>query len=188
MLKNLKKLLEYEKKDKAILDIVIYGSIVKGKRNVNDIDIMVIFLRGSLKDRLNRLQEIKSRLKNLKDDYNLDVKQMDIKEFFSSAFLARTGLLSEGISVFNNKKFCETLGFRSFSFFWYNLDGLSHSEKVKFNYILAGRTTKGMIKELNGERLVNGAIKIPIENSFVFEEILKNNKVKYSKKNILEEL
>ena len=75
----------------------------------------------------------------------------------------------------------------SFTLFWYNLKGLTHSKKVKFNYILSGRNMKGMIEELNGERLVNGAIKIPIEKTLEFEEILKENRVNYKKKNILEE-
>ena len=60
--------------------------------------------------------------------------------------------------------------------------------KVKFNYILAGRNTRGIIKELDGERLVNGAVKIPIKNSIIFEKILKSNNVNYHKKNIMEEV
>lgn len=186
MLKNLKKLLESEKKDQTIFDIIVYGSAVKGKEYPRDVDIMVIFLEGSLKDRLNRLQDIKSKLKKVAKNYIIDMKQMLLKELFSSSFLARTGILLEGTSIFKKRKFCETLGFRSFTLFWYNLKGLSHSQKVKFNYILAGRNTKGILKELNGIRLVNGAVKIPMENSDIFEEILKNNKVNYSKKNMIE--
>ena len=184
MLKDLKKLLESEKKDNTIFDIVIYGSAVKGKETARDIDILVIFLEGSLKERLNKLQKIKSRLKQK----NLDLKQILLKELFSLSFLARTGIFLEGISVFKNKKFCETLGFKSFTLFWYNLEGLSHSQKVKFNYLLAGRNTKGIIQELNGQRLVSGAVKIPMENSASFEEILKTNNINYSKKNVLEEI
>jgi len=186
MLKNLRKLLESEKKNKTIFDIIIYGSVVKGKEKARDIDIMVIFLEGSLRDRLNQIQDIKSKLKKI--SASIDIKQMLLKDLFSSSFLARTGILLEGFSIFKNKKFCETLGFRSFTLFWYNLGGLSHSQKVKFNYILAGRNTKGILKELGGVRLVNGAVKIPIENSAVFEEILKNNHVNYYKKNIIEEI
>lgn len=188
MLKNLKKYLESEKKDKTIFDIVIYGSAVKGKQEAGDIDIAVIFLEGSLRERLDKIQDIKQKLRKLLKDKIIDIKQMLLKDIFSSSFLARTGILLEGISIFNNRKFCETLGFRSFTLFWYNLKGLTHAQKVKFNYILAGRNAKGIIEELDGERLANGAVKVPIENSMVFEEILKKNKVYYSKKNILEEI
>ena len=187
MLKNLKKHLKSEK-DKTIFDIVIYGSAVKGKEDARDIDILVIFFEGTLKERLDKLQEIKSRLKDVGTETAIDIKQILLKELFSSSFLARTGILLEGVSIFTNKKFCETLGFRSFTLFWYSLKELTHTEKVKFNYILAGRNTKGMINEVNGQKLVNGAIKVPIENSAIMERILKTNNIQYYKKNLLEEM
>jgi|SRR3989344_2240067 len=188
MLKDLKKCLRSENKDKTIFDIVIFGSLVKGKEQVRDIDILIIFLQGPLNERLNKIQRIKSRLRRIIKDKNIDIKQILIQELFSSSFFARTGIFLEGISVFKDHKFSETLGFKAFALFWYNLNGLTHTQKVKFNYILSGRGYKGIINELNGQRLVNGAIKIPIENSIIFEKILKDNKVNYSKKNILEEM
>ena len=54
MLKELKKNLSYLKKDKNIFDIVVYGSSVKGKNHPNDIDIAVIFIEGSLSQRLEK--------------------------------------------------------------------------------------------------------------------------------------
>ena len=186
ILKNLKKWLLSEKRE-AIFDIVIYGSLVKGKLSPRDIDILVVFLEGSLKERLDINQEIKNSLKK-KINGNIDMQQCLLKELFSSEFLARTGILLEGFSVFKNKKFCQTLGFESFTLFWYNLNGLTHTQKVKFNYILTGRNQKGIIESLGGKRLAGGVIRIPIETSLELEEILKNNKINYNKKNILEEI
>jgi len=186
MLKDLEKCLESEKKDRRIFDIIIYGSAVKGKEPARDIDIAVIFLGGDLRERLDKIQEIKNRIKT-KIRKEIDIKQILIQDLFSSEFFARTGILLEGFSVFRNKRFCETLGFRAFSLFWYNLKKMTHTQKVKFNYILSGRNSEGMIKALNGERLVKGAVKIPIEKSYEFEELLKSNKIDYKKKNILEE-
>ncbi len=186
MLKLLKKLLESEKKDRAIFDIVVYGSLVKGKTSAGDIDLAVIFLEGALRERLDKIQVIKNKIKT-RISKELDIKQVLLTDLFSSDFLARTGILLEGESVFKNKKFCETLGFRAFSLFWYDLKGLTHTQKVKFNYLLAGRSGfKGMILRLEGERLANGAVKIPIQHSIEFEEILKTNNVNYRKKDILE--
>ena len=65
MLKKLKEYLKSEKKDKAVFDIIIYGSAVKGKEKARDVDILVIFLDGSLRERLDKLQKIKSDIKNL---------------------------------------------------------------------------------------------------------------------------
>ena len=157
----LKKHLESEKKDKNIFDIVIYGSSVKGKETAHDIDILVIFLQGSLRERLDKVQEIKNKLKKI--NMNIDLKQILLQELFSPEFFAKTGIFIEGISIFKNKLFSETIGFKAFSLFWYSLTNMTHTQKVKFNYILAERNSKGIITDVHGERLTNGAIKIPIQ-------------------------
>ena len=97
MLKNLKKLLDY-RKDNSISDIIVYGSSVKGKFKPNDVDIVVIFSEGTLKERLEKIQNMKSVL----DMKNLDMKQMLMSDFFSDAFLAKTGIILEGYSIFND--------------------------------------------------------------------------------------
>jgi predicted nucleotidyltransferase len=177
--------LESEKEER-IFDIIIYGSLAKGKEEARDVDILAIFLEGTLRERLDRIQEIKQKIKKITDK-EIDIKQIMLRELFSAEFLARTAILTEGISAFNNKKFCETLGLKSYTLFWYDLKGLSHTQKVKFNYILSGRNTlQGIIKEFSGERIASGAIKIPTQHTLEFEEILKNNKVNYKKKEILE--
>lgn len=186
MLKILRKSLESEKKDSTIFDIILYGSSARGKEKARDIDLMIIFLEGSLKERLEKIQDIKSRLKD--EIKNLDIKQMLLRDMFSSDFLARTGILLEGISIFREKSLSEIMGFKSYGLFWYNLKGLNHSQKVRFNYMLAGRGMKGVIEELGGERLVSGAVKIPIRNSIEFEDILKANKIDYKNKSILEQI
>lgn len=186
ILEKLKKCLSKEKSEN-IFDILVFGSLLKGKAKPRDVDIMVIFLNGKLRERLSIIQDIKKRLK-IKIDASFDVQQMLLSDFFSPAFLARTGLLLEGYSIFSNKKFCHTLGFNSYILFWYDLKGLSHTQKVKFNYILSGRNQKGVIELFNGKRIASGVIKIPIEHSQEFEEVLRYNKVNYNKKNILEEL
>lgn len=186
MLKLLRNCLESEKKDGAIFDIVIYGSLAKGKTPARDIDIAVIFFEWALRERLDKIQEIKARLKK-KTTAEIDIKQITLKELFSADFLARTGIMLEGESIFRRRKFCETLGFKANTLFWYSLTGLTHTQKVKFNYLLAGRTgMKGIITEFRGERIVSGAIKIPIHNSLEFEEILQQNTIQYKKKDILE--
>jgi len=185
-LEKLRKCLKTEK-DESIFDIVVFGSLVKGKLSPRDADIMVIFLNGSLKERLGKIQTIKNHL-NKKIDDPVDMKQMLLKDLFSAEFMARTGVLLEGFSIFKGRKFCQTLGFDSFTIFWYNLKQLSHTQKVKFNYILAGRSQKGVVEMFQGKRLAGGVVKIPIEFSLEFEVILKKNNVQYDKRNILEEL
>ena len=187
MLKNLKKSLISEKKNKNIFDIIIYGSMVKGKLKPLDVDVVVIFSDGKLAERLEKLQDIKNKIKKV-SDIKIDIKQMVLKDFFSPGFFARTGVLLEGFSLFNNKPFSKTMGFKSFSIFSYTLKGLTHTQKIKVGYIFNGRNSIGMIEQLKGERIGSGAIKIPIENSMEFEELLQKNNIQYKKINVLKEL
>ncbi len=184
MLKDLKKCLTSELKNKNLFDIVVYGSSVKGKSIPRDLDILIIFSSGSLKERLDKLQKIKFKLKKISD--KIDAKQILLKELFTSNFLARTGIIIEGISLSKEKRFSETMGFKAFSLFNYSLKKLTHTQKIKFNYVLSGRNQEGIIKRLNGSRLVNGAAKIPIENSIEFEEVLRMHDIDYKKIDILE--
>jgi len=182
MLKELEKCLKTEQKDKTIFDIVVYGSTVKGKNKPNDLDLLIIFKTGSLKERLDKIQLIKRKIKL---NINLDIKGILWEELFQEGFFARAGIIREGISLFNSKPFAEKMGFKGNSLFIYNLKNKNHTEKVKFNYILSGRGGPGMVKKLSGQHLTSGMIIIPVKNSLEFEEILKMHQINYSKKNIL---
>ncbi len=177
MLRQLKKYLDSE-----IFDIILYGSSVKGAARPRDIDVLVVFRKGSLRERLDRLQAMK---KGIRD--KVDMKQVLLEELFSAAFLARTGVMLEGVSARTGKPFSESLGFRAYTLFWYSLSGLTHTEKVKFNYVLAGRNSEGVLKSLGAVRLVGGVVKVPISRSLELEEVLKRHRIDYKKKNILEE-
>jgi hypothetical protein len=141
-------------------------------------------LTGDLRERLNKIQEIKNKLKKI--EAKIDMKQILLQELFSPEFFAKTGIFIEGISIFKNKPFSETIGFKAYTLFWYSLANMTHTQKVKFNYILAGRNSQGILTNVHGERLTNGVIKIPIQYSLEFEEVLKANNIHYTKKDILE--
>ncbi|NQU78961.1 nucleotidyltransferase domain-containing protein [Candidatus Woesearchaeota archaeon] len=175
MLKRLKKYLS-----KEIFDIVIYGSSVKGKMKPGDIDIAVIFSSGSLDERLTTIQKIRKDL-----DVKVDIKAILLHELFRPEFFSRTGIFLEGISVRHQKPFSRLLGFTSSALFSYDLKDKTHTEKVKFNYVLSGRGRDGIVKMLDGDHIAPGVIEIPIENSDEFAEILKSHKINYGRKNIL---
>ena len=183
MLKELKKCLKTERKNKKIFDIVLYGSVVKGKRRPGDIDLLVIFAEGTLKERLTHLQLIKKKIK-LK---NVDLKGILLNELFQEVFFARTGIFLEGMSVFEGTPFSQKIGFSGFSLFKYSLKDKTHTEKVKFNYVLSGRGSAGMVEKLSGNHLAPGVVKIPIKNSLEFEEVLQRHSVNYRKEQILVE-
>tara|TARA_Y100000310_G_C20631908_1_gene789111 strand:- start:1040 stop:1597 length:558 start_codon:yes stop_codon:yes gene_type:complete len=182
MLKKLKKWLSDDKKDTSIFDIVVYGSMVKNKQSPSDVDIAVIFKEGSLKQRLNKIQLLK---KKITFEGKVDIKGILWEDLFKEEFFARSGIFLEGISIFDLKPFAQKIDCKGASLFIYNLKNKTHTEKVKFNYILAGRNTKGIISLLEGNHLAPGVIQIPMRNSLEFEEILHKQKVTFEKKNVL---
>ncbi|MEK6960043.1 MAG: nucleotidyltransferase domain-containing protein [Nanoarchaeota archaeon] len=182
---KLKRCLSEERKDKTIFDIILFGSHAKGKLSPRDIDIAIIFKEGTLKARLSRVQEIKKKLRLTSGDQELDVTGILWEELFQESYFARTGIFLEGISMLHSKPFAQRIGFEGWTIFTYSLADKTHTEKVKFNYILTGRNTKGMIRRLDGEHMTPGAVRIPISRSIEFEELLKMHKVSYSKRRML---
>jgi hypothetical protein len=188
MQKNLLKYLESESKkfsDKRIFDIVAYGSFMKSKENPNDVDIIFIFFNEKLKDMLTTIQEFKGRIKE--KIKNPDVKAINLHELFDRNFLARTGILTEGYSLLDKEPFPKKIGFGGYIIFSYSLKKLNHNEKTKFTYALIGRnkSQKGILENLNSLVLGKGAVAIPVENSILFEDFLKNWKVEYKFKQTL---
>ncbi len=165
--------------DKTIFDIVLYGSAAKGKISPNDVDIAIIFREGTLKERLAKIQTIKKRI-SIEQKEKIDMKGILWEELFKESFFARSGILVDGISLLDGKPFAQKIGFISYSIFIYTLQNKSHTEKIKFNYILSGRKSKGMIALLEGKRLASGVIQIPTQHSLEFEDVLKKQNVTYS--------
>lgn len=174
----------FQKENKSVCDILIYGSFVKGKGDFNDIDLMLIFDDIPLKDRLQNAQNLKNILK--KEIKNVDVKTMNFKDFLDESFLARQGLLVEGKSLIKNKALSELLGFKGYSLFTYSLKNLDHNKKTQFTYALSGRNSEGLLKLLKGLSLGRGVVQMPIENSIEFEHFLQRWGVNYKRKDILE--
>jgi len=171
-------------KNHKIFDIILYGSIIKGKLNANDIDILIIFENEVLKKRTEISQELKEIFKR---QFKTDIKTINLKEIFEMEFLARQGILTTGYSLLHNEEFAKRMGFKGFSIFTYNLKNMNHTEKTKFTYALIGRRDQnGIIKQINAIHLGKGVVKVPIKESILFEEFLSEWKINYNKKEILE--
>ncbi|MDO8460562.1 MAG: nucleotidyltransferase domain-containing protein [Nanoarchaeota archaeon] len=167
----------------GVLDIILYGSSVKGKLNPQDLDLLLIFNNLTLKERLDTLGKFKKLLSGVKG--NFDVKTINLIELFDKNLLSRQGILIEGYSLINDKILAESLGFKGFSLFSYRLGNLDHNDKTKFTYALIGRKGEGIIKKLGADHIGKGAILVPIENSIIFVEFLDSWKLKYKKKDVL---
>ena len=175
---------EFRKRNREILDIIIYGSSVTGKSKPRDLDILLLFKDLNLDKRLEMSQEFK---RTVRDEFpRADVKSMNLPDFLDRNFLARQGVILSGVSLITKERISERFGFRAYSIFSYTLADMDHNQKTKFNYALNGRTGPGMLKSLKGISLGRGSVKIPMEGGSEFEEFLEGWKVKYRKEQSLE--
>jgi len=167
--------------EKEIFDIIIFGSSIRGKGKPQDIDILIL-----LKDKENIELNYELRKKLEKIDLKTEIIGKTYKDIFSSKFLPREDILSDGYSLLSNKSFSRSFGYESFIMFKYSLKGFNASKRMMFYYALEGRREKkGMIKELDGIKFTNAVVLIPIKNSELFEDFLNSWNIKIKRTRIL---
>lgn len=157
-MKNLaKKLKILLKKNENIVDIIIFGSLTKGKINVNDIDVALLCKSKDGIDRINIKNKIAGIVKN-----KVDIQIIGIEDY--SHFIWVT-LIREGFSVKYNAFLHEIYRIKSVVLYKYSLKEITLSKKVMFERAL---------KNFNGiERLSNRVVLVPIEISESFNEFLR---------------
>jgi len=155
--------------NKDIIDIILFGSFVKGKENPNDIDIAIITTE-----------------KNITEIDGFHTSIINPEEFFINPPTLATTLLKEGFSIKNNKPFSQVLRFENKTMFSYSLTKLKDSEKVRAVQTLRGKNKeRGFVEEYKGSWLSNNLFTIPIESEHLFEKLFEKNKIPYKKWSIL---
>ncbi len=167
---------KFSKSDSDIIDIVLYGSVARGKEKPADIDLLVIFRSKTLKERLHIIQEMKH---SLDVSFPVDMKSILLEELLDPSFFGRVGALVDGISIFSGKKFAHRLGFEGKSIVVYSLKNKSHTEKVQFNYLLRGRYGQGILERVGATHLAPGVVLVPSENSEEFYSVLKLHNISF---------
>lgn len=170
------------KRNTELLDIIIFGSAIRGKEKPQDIDVLLVFKGGVDRDFVYGLRKKLERtaLKG-KESLKVDVDGKNYHEIFEPAYLPRERLLAEGYSI-RNRDFIHSLyGYAALSMFRYSLMGKSPSERVRFYYALLGRgkKQKGIIDEVKGIRFTNTVILVPIKNEEKFKEFLESWRLRY---------
>ena len=176
----LKSIKDFKKKNKGIIDIIVYGSFSRGKIDFNDLDLAILFEeKKDINEKMSIAQQLRSLIKK-EVNYELDIKAIDMSDLMDETFLARQAIISEGYSLLKNKKFSEILGFKSFYLFSYSLKNLTNSQKMMLQYSLRGRRgQKGIMELRNCELLGKGVMKVPTEHSEEFKEFLEKHKITY---------
>ncbi len=140
----------YQKKlktllDKSLIDIILFGSFVKGGVTPKDIDAAFV-----VKDNPN-LDEKKKKLREILKD--ADIQVIDIESIYSPIWLT---LIKEGFSVKKNEYIHKLYNLQPVSLFKYSLKKLNPVQKVQFE-----RGLKKVIGD-TGIVLTRSVILVPI--------------------------
>ena len=163
-----------------ILDIVMFGSSVKGKEKPKDVDLLVIY-----KTKIN--QELSYKIKKEIEDlgFEIDLVSKTYKDLFDSAFIARESYISEGYSLIQKKFVANGLGYRPMVLFRYNIGNFNKSQRMRFYYSLYGRNSEGMLKKLKLYKFSERIILSPVEESEKVKDYLNSWKMDYLEFSIL---
>lgn len=173
--KEFLKIIKETLKRKEILDVILIGSLVKGKENPKDIDLIVLY-----NERPDSETEHKVRNQLEKVIKNVEVINKTYDGLFKPEFFAKESVLAEGFSLKGKKFISEGLGYSNLILYKYSLRDLNKSKRMQFYYSLYGRDKKGGILEKNKcYKFSDTIILAPIESSDMIKNFLESWKVKY---------
>ena len=156
-------------KSRDILDVILFGSSIKGKTFPKDIDIAVITNKPVLED--------------IKGFHISTLKSQDF--FLNPPTLVNT-LLREGYSLKYEKFFAERYQFSSKVLFTYKIASLKPSQKVKVVTILRGKKKEaGIVEEYHGKWLAKQVFTVPLASAYLFEQFFLNFSIPFKKYFIL---
>ncbi len=161
-----------------VVDILLFGSAVKGRSNPNDIDLCIVF-----RDKVD-FSIVKEAESILGDKFH--ISSLIVDNFFTNIHSLAKTVLFEGKSILTNKTLTKSLGFDSSLFFSYNLSKEDNSKKVRFVYLLRGRGNDlGLVKRWGGEFVSNNAFILPVDRDNETQEVFDSWKVNFKRKRLL---
>lgn len=167
----------FERNKDKIIDIILFGSSVKGKKEPSDIDILLIH-----KDKKDL--DVSYALKKSLNSFGLNLQIIDktYPELFKDAFQAKEAFLSEGYSLVYEHFLSVGLGYMGFILFKYELKGFNKSKSMRFYYSLYGRnkSEEGMLKKLKAIKFSNSIILCPLESCEELKDYMHTWEIQYT--------
>ncbi len=157
-LRKLEKLLESQK---TIDDIILFGSIVKGSSEPNDLDVALILKNET------ELTDIKEKIREVDEKADIQI----INSIYSSVWPV---LMREGFSVKQEKFLFEIYKLEPMVLYKYSLTKLNPVQKVQFS-----RGLKSVLKDTAGKILSRSIVLVPMQDKIKFDEFLSTWNLTY---------
>ncbi|MEA2038031.1 MAG: nucleotidyltransferase domain-containing protein [Nanoarchaeota archaeon] len=171
MQKELSLIKKWMKKNN-VPDVVLFGSSLRGKFKPRDIDLGVLIKDEDEKKSIDLVDS----LSKLIPDSHINI--LTLSSFIGGNSISKT-LMQEGYSIKRNNDFSLLLGFSHKSMFVYSLRSFSPSKRVRFHYMLKGRKSKGVLKEVEGKFIGTGSIIVPTSKEDILKEVFDYWNVDY---------
>lgn len=167
-------------KNNNVWDAVVYGSIVRGKAEAEDIDIALILgKKASARKKMSLSQEFRHMLSE--SGLKLDVKAVDMDDFLDEGFLARESIIAEGHSLLRKDSLAERFGFKAVALVEYTLKGLAPAKQKLLYYALQGRGKgEGVLARAGGRIISKGVLAVPTGHYEEIKRLLEKHKVSFS--------
>jgi predicted nucleotidyltransferase len=163
----------YKKNSGELLDIILFGSTIRGKDKPNDMDIILIF-------RNKESEETSYNLRKLLEDENPEIISKKYDTMFQDNFIAKEAILKEGFSIAYNDFLSKKAGYNNLMLFKYDLKKLSKSKKISFYYSLYGRNgNEGILNRLKLIKFTESTILCPMENSEEAKTYFEQHKIDF---------
>lgn len=164
-------------KKPEVIDVLLVGSVIRGKEHPNDIDLFVIYSE-SARNIIDLDYSLRKELKEISS--NFEITGNRYSELFRPEFTAREAILAEAYSFRTKKSFSEGLGYNNLILFKYSIKTLSNSKKIQLHYSLYGRgKEKGVVEKNNCYKFANNTLLCPIKNSEFLKEFFAKWKIEY---------
>jgi len=148
-------------KRKEIDDIIVFGSALKGKKNVEDIDVAILFkdFSESIWKEINKL-----------DRYHFS--KTKFSQLLEEPLFWQT-LIHEGYSLKRKEMISKIIGLESYFLFEYKLDNLDRTKQQIFSHALYGSGGReSFLKSIGGEKLGNKRVIVPFDKSEEIRDFL----------------
>ncbi len=169
------------RKERYLVDLILFGSVLKGKVKPRDIDLIALFRDHNAE----RIEDIIYRIRKKGEDLELDlhIEPMVVDQMFDQKVYPL--LLHEGFSIKYSEFIHKKLNFQPLVLVTYLLAGKSPSDKVRFSYALYGRISgEGLLSKIGGEMVGKGSILIPISQQETVRAFFKQWEIDYKEQRL----
>lgn len=169
------------RRENYLVDLILFGSALKGKAKPGDIDVVALFRSHDPEKIENILYQLRKKGEEL--GLELHAEPIVVDHMFDQKVYPL--LLHEGFSIRCSELIHKKLNLQPLVLVTYQLENKSASDKVRFSYALYGRNKgEGVLSKIKGKVVGKGSILIPIAHQETIKPFFRQWGVEYKEQRV----